>query len=162
MRAKLIVSNSLALSVKMSILLYIPGILILQVLKRGLIPGVSFVFFTVIGTQVLLASPFIQTPENAQAYMNGAFEFSRVFLYKWTVNWRFIPEDSFLSKEFAFTLLIGHISSLLIFAAFRWSKLAGGFMRVVKSAVGHPFRPLSTIAPTPDGMILLLQRYDPH
>lgn len=45
----------------------------------------------------------------ASDYFSKAFEFSRVFFYKWTVNWRFVPESIFLSKPFALTLLAVHL-----------------------------------------------------
>lgn len=38
-------------------------------------------------------------------YVKQAFDFSRVFMYKWTVNWRFIPEDIFVSPVFGKILL---------------------------------------------------------
>lgn len=36
-------------------------------------------------------------------------------MYKWTVNWKFLPEDVFLSKYLAVGLLGGHILFLLLF-----------------------------------------------
>jgi hypothetical protein len=33
-------------------------------------------------------------------------------MYKWTVNWRFVPEDVFLSKSFAGWLLWHQVSFL--------------------------------------------------
>ena len=57
---------------------------------------------------------------NLSAYLGRAFEFSRQFLYKWTVNWRFVDEETFLSKPFAYGLLITHILILLIFVQYRW------------------------------------------
>jgi alpha-1,3-mannosyltransferase len=62
---------------------------------------------------VLLAVPFLQT--NATGYFSRAFELSRQFLFKWTVNWRFVGEDTFLSREFSLGLLVLHISLLAIF-----------------------------------------------
>jgi hypothetical protein len=64
--------------------------------------------------------PFIH--DYATDYLGGAFDLSRVFLYKWTVNWRFIPEELFLDRKFAFALVIGHLTCLLLFLFFRWSK----------------------------------------
>jgi len=58
------------------------------------------------------------------AYLSRAFEFSRQFLFKWTVNWRFVGEDVFLSREFSTALLVGHMSALILFALTRWLKPA--------------------------------------
>ncbi|KAF7193932.1 Dol-P-Man:Man(5)GlcNAc(2)-PP-Dol alpha-1,3-mannosyltransferase [Pseudocercospora fuligena] len=74
---------------------------------------------------VLLAFPFIAgalTGGNTSAkdYFSRAFEFSRVFLYKWTVNWRFVGEERFYSKRFSYGLLAGHVSLLSTFIITRW------------------------------------------
>lgn len=46
-----------------------------------------------------------------------------VFLYKWTVNWRFIPEDIFLSRTFHVSLLVTHLILVFIFFKSRWLQL---------------------------------------
>jgi alpha-1,3-mannosyltransferase len=68
--------------------------------------------------QVLLGIPFLR--EDATAYLTRAFEFTRQFLFKWTVNWRFIGEETFLSRPFSLSLLALHAVSLVILVAFRW------------------------------------------
>lgn len=60
--------------------------------------------------------------KRAPSYFARAFELSRVFLYKWTVNWRFVPESTFLSKPFALGLLAAHAGLLLWYARTRWMK----------------------------------------
>lgn len=67
--------------------------------------------------QVLLGWPFIS--KYPREYISRAFEFSRVFQFKWTVNWRFVGEDVFLSRTFSLTLLIAQVSLLALFAI-RW------------------------------------------
>lgn len=69
-----------------------------------------------------MAVPFLQT--NTVGYVSRAFELSRQFLFKWTVNWRFVGEETFLSREFSLALLVLHVSLLLIFAA-NWVKPYG-------------------------------------
>lgn len=71
---------------------------------------------------MLLGFPFIQA--NAKSYFSRAFELTRVFLYKWTVNWRFVPEATFLSQPFAIGLLSLHVALLAVFAPTRWLKPA--------------------------------------
>lgn len=75
--------------------------------------------------QVLLAVPFLQT--NATGYLSRAFELSRQFMFKWTVNWRFVGEETFLSREFSVGLIVLHISLLAIFFG-NWVKPSGSNM----------------------------------
>ena len=49
-----------------------------------------------------------------------AFDFRRQFLHQWTVNWRFVQEDLFLSSKFAIGLLVAHVTILLLFVTTRW------------------------------------------
>lgn len=57
-----------------------------------------------------------------RAYVFRSFQLSRKFLYKWTVNWRFVPEEIFLSEPFSVSLLAVHAALLLLFAWTRWIK----------------------------------------
>lgn len=70
---------------------------------------------------------------NTVSYLSRAFELTRQFLFRWTVNWRFVGEDMFLSKRFSLALLIVHALLLAIFVAVRWVKPSGsnlpGFIR---------------------------------
>jgi len=68
--------------------------------------------------QVALAIRFLQG--NFKGYLSRAFELSRQFLFRWTVNWRFIGEEMFLSKPFSVALLAGHLSVLILFVGRRW------------------------------------------
>ena len=49
-----------------------------------------------------------------------------MFFYKWTVNWKFVPEDIFLSKQFAMALLATQLILLGVFAYSRWRHLPWG------------------------------------
>lgn len=70
---------------------------------------------------------------NTVSYLSRAFELTRQFLFRWTVNWRFVGEDMFLSKRFSLALLVVHALLLAIFVAVRWVKPSGsnlpGFIR---------------------------------
>jgi alpha-1,3-mannosyltransferase len=77
---------------------------------------------------------------DGQAYFSRAFEFSRVFLYEWTVNWRFVPEKTFVSREFASALLAGH-ALVLLAAASCWTKPIGGIYNFVLRVLRHPRQP---------------------
>lgn len=41
-------------------------------------------------------------------------------MFKWTVNWRFLGEDMFLSKAFSYGLISVHLLLLYTFAVGRW------------------------------------------
>lgn len=73
--------------------------------------------------QALLAFPFLA--ENPLGYLSRAFDFSRQFLFKWTVNWRFVGEDTFLSAPFSQALATATLSILAIFGLTRWTKPSG-------------------------------------
>lgn len=113
---------SLAVGVKMAVLLALPGFFVLAATCADLGTAVGAAV-SLVATQVLLAVPFLQT--NAPGYMSRAFEFSRQFLFKWTVNWRFVGEAMFLSKEFSTMLLAAHATLLLLFALTRWLSISG-------------------------------------
>ncbi|CDZ96769.1 glycosyltransferase family 58 protein [Phaffia rhodozyma] len=106
---------SLALGVKMNILLYIPGLLVLYWKALGPLGMISNA--VKIGlVQILLPLPFFLRSHPRQ-YLTSAFDFSRSFLYKWTVNWRFVPESTFLSREFHVGLMA---VQLVVLAGFGW------------------------------------------
>lgn len=100
---------SLAVSVKMNVLLYSPALLLAYLTILGL-PHTFVQLSICAGVQVVLALPFLAShPVN---YVVGAFNLGRVFLFEWTVNWRLLPEDVFLSRWFHLALLVGHLATL--------------------------------------------------
>jgi alpha-1,3-mannosyltransferase len=131
----------------MSAFLYLPGLIVILVKRRGIVFTVRKLV-NILGVQTLLAYPFIQ--EDLWAYLHCAFDFSRVFLYKWTVNWRMLSEETFLSQKFAKCLLIGHVVVLVCFGLLRWCKPDGGVVTVVDRALRRPNRPAGLAPITPD------------
>uniref|UniRef100_H3ATY4 Dol-P-Man:Man(5)GlcNAc(2)-PP-Dol alpha-1,3-mannosyltransferase n=1 Tax=Latimeria chalumnae TaxID=7897 RepID=H3ATY4_LATCH len=109
---------SLAVSVKMNILLFAPGLLFLLLLEFGLIRTIPKLSICA-ALQVILGLPFLL--ENPAGYLTCAFDLGRQFLFKWTVNWRFLPEEVFLNRYFHVMLLTAHLSVLLVFALYRWN-----------------------------------------
>ena len=71
-----------------------------------------------LGLQLALGAPFLV--HHPFSYLERAFEFSRVFMYKWSVNWQFLPETLFLSKQFAVLLLIIQLRLLWSLANYTW------------------------------------------
>ena len=53
-----------------------------------------------------------------------SFDLGRQFYFKWTVNWRFLPEDVFLNGHFQLALLTAHLLVLVLFFATRWHRYA--------------------------------------
>ncbi|KAG5300873.1 mannosyltransferase [Histoplasma ohiense] len=108
---------SMGVGVKMTLLLIAPAVAVIVVLGAGIIKATGL-GITALLIQVLLAVPFLQ--ENPSSYMLRAFEFTRQFLFKWTVNWRFVGEDTFTSQSFALALLAVHATILALFFVYRW------------------------------------------
>lgn len=108
---------SWGLGIKMSLLLSLPALVIILFLGRGLWGSLRLVWLMT-QVQIAIAVPFLS--KNAMGYLGRAFELSRQFKYEWTVNWRMIPEDIFLSRGFALTLLAGHATVLLAFIVMRY------------------------------------------
>jgi alpha-1,3-mannosyltransferase len=138
---------SIALSVKMSVLLYLPAFLVVLVKQRGLATTIRLCL-TFLSVQGLIAHQFLL--EHPWPYLKTAFNFGRIFLYKWTVNWRFLSEDRFLDPKFSKVLLVGHALVLVAFGL-RWCRPAGGVITIFNRAIRYPNRPGSPIPVTADG-----------
>jgi len=131
---------SAALSVKMNIVLYLPALIVLLVKSSGIFVTIRHLCI-ILAVQIAVAMQFLQY--NPKAYLANAFELSRVFLYKWSVNWRFVPEDVFLSKQFAVTLLGFHVLTLIAVrsVALVWTRWCRAD---AKARIGSPSAPCST------------------
>ncbi|KAG7452622.1 glycosyltransferase family 58 protein [Guyanagaster necrorhizus] len=144
---------SAALSVKMSIILYLPGLLVILFKKRGFLYTIQKLL-VIFATQVLIAFPFIR--DNWREYVQGAFNLSRVFLYKWTVNWRMVSEETFLSPQWKRALLLGHVCTLIAFGWNRWCKRDGGVPQVLLRGLRRPTLPASLISVTAESIAAIL------
>lgn len=130
--------HSLALSIKMNILLYLPALLLTLLLTTGLIPTIFYL--SLMFLSVLIPSlPFLTTYPSP--YVKNAFDLGRQFLYKWTVNWRLVPEEGFLSAPFARALLACHVGLLATFGFTVWCRKQGGAVAVIRRALEQPTRP---------------------
>ncbi|KAK4963887.1 dolichyl-P-Man:Man(5)GlcNAc(2)-PP-dolichol alpha-1,3-mannosyltransferase [Elasticomyces elasticus] len=130
------VSYSVGLGVKMSLLLALPAVAV--VLFQALGPQRALKQAGLMGQlQIVVAWPFLSV--NARSYFSRAFEFTRQFLFKWTVNWRFVGEDVFLSRRFSITLLATHISLLCLFIMTRWLRPSGQpLSRIIRMLFSPP------------------------
>ncbi|CAM0140349.1 dolichyl-P-Man:Man(5)GlcNAc(2)-PP-dolichol alpha-1,3-mannosyltransferase [Umbelopsis sp. WA50703] len=114
---------SLGVSVKMNILLFFPAFGLLLWKAEGAwytLANIASMF----GLQRLIAWPFLK--EHSASYLSRAFDFGRVFEYKWTVNWRLVDEQTFVSKDFAGVLLACHVFVLLTFLSTKWCRKEEG------------------------------------
>ncbi|KAF4576478.1 dolichyl-P-Man:Man(5)GlcNAc(2)-PP-dolichol alpha-1,3-mannosyltransferase [Pleurotus pulmonarius] len=143
---------SAALSVKMSVLLYLPGLLVLLYKRRGLLTTFRQMI-TILSFQAVIARTFIKT--DLSAYLSGAFDLSRVFLFKWTVNWRMLGEELFLDRRWAAGLLVGHISVLVMFG-YRWCRTDGGPFATILRGMSRPGTPAGLVPVTPDYVATVL------
>lgn len=103
---------SMAVSVKMNILLYAPCLLLAYLTNLGVKQTIVNLTLCAL-VQLILAVPFLFA--NPLAYIKGSFDFGRVFEHKWTVNYRFLDREFFENPHFHITLLIVHLSLLILF-----------------------------------------------
>ncbi|CAA7388808.1 unnamed protein product [Spirodela intermedia] len=123
---------SAAVSVKMSVLLYAPPLFLLM-LKGMSLRGVTSALFCAALVQVLVGLPFLLS--HPVAYLSRSFNLGRVFIHFWSVNFKFVPEDIFVSKKFATFLLITHLTLLTAFCHKRWCKHEGGLLSFLYSRI---------------------------
>lgn len=117
------VAYSTAVAVKMNIFLFAPGLLLIMLIDIGLKGAIKSISLCAL-VQIVLGAPFIA--HDVEAYVRGAFGGFGDLKHKWTVNWKFVPEDTFLSKQMALTLLALHLTTLALFAHYRWCHGIGG------------------------------------
>ncbi|KAL3938133.1 MAG: hypothetical protein SGBAC_006895 [Bacillariaceae sp.] len=108
---------SFAVSLKMNVLLFAPGLLylLIQESPKWTIPRLAICGIS----QVLIGAPFLL--RHPVSYLRKAFELDRKFFHIWTVNLKFLPEDVFLSKTTAVILLLLHVG-LLVAYVYRLTK----------------------------------------
>ncbi|KAG7117356.1 hypothetical protein HYQ45_015891 [Verticillium longisporum] len=136
---------SWGVGIKMSLLLSLPAVAVVLFFGRGL-KGSLRLAWLMAQLQALIGLPF--WARHMRSYWGRAFELSRQFLYKWTVNWRFVGEELFLSQGFSLALLTGHVSVLWLFITTRWLKPAQKPLSAMIPALlkaDSPFNPLEEI-----------------
>ncbi|KAI1436149.1 glycosyltransferase [Xylaria sp. CBS 124048] len=116
------------LGIKMSLLLALPAVGVVSLLGRGFTGSLQLAAI-MLQAQFIMAFPFLGV--NPLGYLSRAFELSRQFLFVWTVNWRFVGEDVFLSRPFALILLALHASVLAWFIVNKWLKPAGKPWKII-------------------------------
>ncbi|KAG8727082.1 dolichyl-P-Man:Man(5)GlcNAc(2)-PP-dolichol alpha-1,3-mannosyltransferase, partial [Ceratobasidium sp. 423] len=137
----------LAISVKMNVLLYMPALCLTLLLTNGVV--LSLIYLSLTFFAILIPSlPFLES--YPKEYLINAFDLGRQFLYKWTVNWRFVPEPTFLSAPFARGLLLCHIVLLGAFGFGAWCRKQGGAWVVLERALQNPVKETAISSVTQD------------
>ncbi|KAJ2585548.1 dolichyl-P-Man:Man(5)GlcNAc(2)-PP-dolichol alpha-1,3-mannosyltransferase, partial [Coemansia sp. RSA 1722] len=135
---------SLGVSVKMNVQLMLPGAAFIW-WRQGGLPAVLTQVLIIVVTQIALAAPFLAS--YPKEYLSRAFDFGRQFDFTWTVNWRFVGKDVFLSQPFSALLLAVHLALLALLGLVLWPKLSqssawaiikGGLMPANKQHVSRP------------------------
>lgn len=150
---------SVAISIKMNALLYLPGFVIVSffcvgqsALKLMMVLMVIPLVQLLIGWQFLLPLFYDQDASHIRwNYLTRAFDFSRKFMYKWTVNWRFVGEQVFDSDVFARALLLVHVLLLLVFVFTRFlhPKVTGQPLTLlIKNAITSMFSATKVAVPS--------------
>jgi alpha-1,3-mannosyltransferase len=109
---------SLGISVKMNVLLMLPGVLLVLSRSEGFLSALWHLCTFVIYQLAIGGEFIVKYPEQ---YFGKAFEFSRVFFFKWSVNWKFLGEELALSPSFAKLCLALHLSLLIYFLFVKWT-----------------------------------------
>lgn len=111
----------------MNLLLFLPGLLFILFTSLGLIATVQQLALLVL-SQLLLGAPFFlpsliadSSFEMLKVYAGTGFDFSRAFLWEWTVNWRWLGQDVFDSPGLSTMLLSAHMIGLVLFGV-AWSE----------------------------------------
>lgn len=104
---------SLAVGIKMNILLFAPAILLMYIVCLGNVK--TIIQLGICGlVQVIIGLPFLLT--YPVEYLKGSFNLGRIFEHQWTVNYRFLDKSFFEDKLFHIVLLLIHIALLAVFA----------------------------------------------
>jgi alpha-1,3-mannosyltransferase len=125
--------HSIALSIKMNILLTFPALLYILFINLGILKTLFHVFLIVL-IQISFAVRFLS---HSSEYLNNAFNFSRAFDWTWTVNWRWVGQETFSSEVFSRSLLGLHATGLIILLLL-WSHKEGGIFKLIGRGLRRP------------------------
>lgn len=149
---------SLAVSIKMNALLYAPGLAVLLCQAVGFWRALfKYAIAICLPIQFLLALPFLRV--DPMAYLARAVELTRVFMYKWSVNGAFLPEHIFTSSTLAIVLLAAHLTTLLLFAHYKWTLPDSyGLLGLLGSSLSPSFKK-RTLRPTHVLLVLFTSNF---
>jgi len=109
---------SFSVSIKMNGLLFAPGVGLLMLRRFGWKKTLTNIFWCIL-VQVIFGLPFLVT--NFFSYLKGTFDIGRVFQYKWSVNWQFIPAHLFVTQTWGILMLTCTVLVWLFFIFRKWN-----------------------------------------
>lgn len=109
-----------AASVKMSALLFLPGALLVQAFEYGVLRGSVLYLLGTLLIQFLFGLEFVL--KNWRGYKEMAYDFGRNFDQSESINFHYISQELQHSEPFKQFLLLLHLSFLLIFLVFKWTR----------------------------------------
>lgn len=109
---------SVGISIKMNICLFLPGLLCILWYS---VPFANLAVCGLIGAmwQIFSGFPFISSYQ--ESYLHKAFELSRVFNQRWSVNYQFLSTEVFESPLFHFLLFVLMIIAFGMLWVKRWA-----------------------------------------
>ncbi|SCU97914.1 LADA_0H09274g1_1 [Lachancea dasiensis] len=133
-------SYSMAVSIKMNALLYLPGVLLaIFKLSEGRLAFTLGCIGLIVGWQYCIALPFVQ--QHPREYWSTAFDFGRQFMYKWSINWQFVDQEVFEDPWFHRTLLVSQVATLALLLLTRFHSDISEVWASMR-ALRHPFTPV--------------------
>lgn len=148
---------SLAIGVKMNALLYAPGLAVVLCQAIGFLPALLLAFSICLPILAILGAPFLT--HAPAAYLSRAFELTRKFLYKWSVNGAYLPIDVFAHPALSIALLVAHATTLLVLGHLRWtSRSSHGLFGLVRPS-NWTMRPSRRLRPTHVLFVLLSSNF---
>ena len=131
---------SVAVSIKMNVLLFAPGLLVLLLQRFGTHGAVRKILLCA-AVQAVAGLPFLLT--HPIQYIAGAFNFGRKFDLEWSYNWRFLDEATFRSGKFAVLLLAAQVATCYCFAVTRWSGMTAAIRDGPRVVLRHRYERLT-------------------
>ncbi|KAJ1802313.1 dolichyl-P-Man:Man(5)GlcNAc(2)-PP-dolichol alpha-1,3-mannosyltransferase, partial [Coemansia sp. RSA 2599] len=144
---------SLGVAVKMNVQLMLPGAAFIWWRQGGAVAVLTQVLI-IAATQAILAAPFLAS--HPKEYLLRAFDFGRQFDFTWTVNWRFVGRDVFLSQQWSASLLAAHLALLAILGLALWPRLSqNSAWSIIKRGI-KPARNARTCGPSADEIVAVV------
>lgn len=116
-----------SLSIKMSAILMLPGLLLTSVFAYG-IPRTFLMVLFIVAFQFVIAIPFLM--ENHKTYLEQSYDFSRTFSYSCVNAWQIVSKKTYKSSAFSNAMLYITLGLLTSFLLFKWTNIRTFFKDV--------------------------------
>jgi alpha-1,3-mannosyltransferase len=100
----------------MNLLNILPALIIYLLFTKGL-KETFFMGLLSLFIQIGFSLPFLLN--NWKNYLYFSYQFNRKFIYKWSINWKFLSETIFQNNWFHLSLLILQLS-FIIYILYKW------------------------------------------